>query len=146
MRRHRAPAYGKVAVVDRGGSSRGSSCAEVVLARALRDLAGAASRDPRIAAARDRPAERLLRLASAVRPRAEYALVHGEPGPDHVLVDADGNPVLIDIEGATYFGVEWEHVFLAGPLRLLDGYFPDRAVRARIAEHNLNEVLELVRR
>ncbi|CAL9281748.1 phosphotransferase family protein [Streptomyces sp. SudanB182_2057] len=178
MRRYRAPAYGKVAVVDQGGMSRGSSCEEVVLARALRDLAEAASRDPRIAAARDRLAERLLRLAGAVRPRAEYAVVHGELGPDHVLVDADGNPVLIDIEGTMYFDVEWEHVFLrirlreaygplavdgldedrlalyllaqrlsltAGPLRLLDGDFPGRAAMADIAEHNLREVLRLLR-
>lgn len=122
MRRHRAPAYGKVAVVDRGGMSRGTSCEEVVLARALRDLAEAASRDPRIAAARDRLAERLLRLAGAVRPRAEYAVVHGELGPDHVLVGADGHPVLIDIEGTMYFDVEWEHVFLR--IRLHEAYGP----------------------
>ncbi|MGW0709923.1 phosphotransferase family protein [Streptomyces sp. NPDC002643] len=178
MRRHRAPAYGKVAVVDGGGVSRGTSCEGVALERALRDLAEAAARDPRIAGARDRLAERLTALAAAVRPRAEYALVHGELGPDHVLVDADGNPVVIDIEGTMYFDVEWEHVFLrirlheayrplkadgldedrlalytlaqrlsltAGPLRLLDGDFPDRAFMADIAEHNLRQALELVR-
>lgn len=104
--------------------------------------------------------------------------MHGELGPDHVLVDADGDPVVIDIEGLMYFDVEWEHVFLrirlhddyrplavdgldedrlalymlaqrlsltAGPLRLLDGDFPDRAFMAGIAEHNLNMALELVR-
>lgn len=93
-------------------------------------------------------------------PRAEYGLIHGELGPDHVMVDADGRAVLIDIEGLMHFDVEWEHVFLrlrfgerypvlsrpgldprrtdlyalamhlslvAGPLRLLDGDFPDRA-------------------
>ncbi|WP_112467309.1 phosphotransferase family protein [Streptomyces triticisoli] len=178
MRRHRAPRYGKVAVVEAGGTSRGTSCEEVVLDRALRDLAEAASRDPRIAGARDRLEERLLGLAAAVRPRAEYAAVHGELGPDHVLVDPDGNPVLIDIEGSMYFDVEWEHVFLrirlhdayrpleaagldehrlalytlaqrlsltAGPLRLLDGNFPDRAPMAGIAEHNLKKTLDLAR-
>ncbi|WP_326813205.1 phosphotransferase [Streptomyces scopuliridis] len=178
MRRHRAPTYGKVAVVDGGGTSRGTSCEGVVLDRALRDLAEAASRDPRIAGARDRLEERLLGLAAAVRPRAEYAVVHGELGPDHVLVDTDGNPVAIDIEGSMYFDVEWEHVFLrirlhdayrplnvdgldedrlalymlaqrlsltAGPLRLLDGDFPDRASMAGIAEYNLNKALALVR-
>jgi hypothetical protein len=178
MRRHRAPRYGKVAVVEAGGTSRGTSCEEVVLDRALRDLAEAASRDPRIAGARDRLEERLLALAAAVRPRAEYAAVHGELGPDHVLVDPDGNPVLIDIEGSMYFDVEWEHVFLrirlhdayrpleaagldehrlalytlaqrlsltAGPLRLLDGNFPDRAPMAGIAEHNLKKTLDLAR-
>ncbi|WP_438267919.1 hypothetical protein [Kitasatospora purpeofusca] len=38
--------------------------------------------------------------------------MHGELGPDHVLVDAAGEPVLIDIEGLMHFDVEWEHVFL----------------------------------
>ncbi|MFF7387543.1 phosphotransferase family protein [Streptomyces scabiei] len=178
MRDHRAPTYGKVAVVDEGGTSRGTSCEGVVLDRALRDLSEAASRDRRMAAARDRLEERLLGLAAAVRPRAEYAVVHGELGPDHVRVDADGNPVVIDIEGTMYFDVEWEHVFLrirlhdayrplrvagldedrlalymlaqrlsltAGPLRLLDGDFPDRAFMAGIAEHNLRQALKLVR-
>ncbi|MFD8088067.1 phosphotransferase family protein [Kitasatospora sp. NPDC059722] len=122
MGRHRAAAYGKVAVVDGGGTSRGSSCEAVVLERARRDLAEAASRDPRIAEAVGRLDERLLSLAAAVRPRAEYAVVHGELGPDHVLVDAAGQPVLIDIEGAMYFDVEWEHVFLR--IRLHDAYGP----------------------
>ncbi|KND42482.1 MULTISPECIES: phosphotransferase family protein [Streptomyces] len=177
MRGHRAPSYGKVAVVDSGGTSRGTSCEGVVVDRALRDLAEAASRDPRVAGARDRLEERLLGLAAAVRPRAEYAVVHGELGPDHVLVDADGKPVVIDIEGLMYFDVEWEHVFLrirlhdayrplgtagldedrlalymlaqrlsltAGPLRLLEGDFPDRAFMAGIAEYNLQQALELV--
>ncbi|MFB4196055.1 phosphotransferase family protein [Streptomyces carpaticus] len=176
MRSHRAPAYGKVAVVDGGRTSRGTSCEGVVLDRALRDLAEAASRDPRIMDVRDRLEERLLGLAAAVRPRTEYAVVHGELGPDHVLLDADGNPVAIDIEGLMYFDVEWEHVFLrirlhdayrplevdgldedrialymlaqrlsltAGPLRLLDGDFPDRASMVAIAEYNLKQAVQL---
>ncbi|MFJ8536939.1 phosphotransferase [Streptomyces sp. NPDC093591] len=178
MRGHRACAYGKVAVVDAGGTSRQTSCEGVVLDRALRALAEAASRDPRIARARDRLEERLLALAAAVRPRAQYTVVHGELGPDHVLVDTDGNPVPIDIEDLMYCDVEWEHVFLrirlhdayrplqvagldedrlafyllaqrlsltAGPLRLLDGDFPDRAFMAAVAEYNLNQALALVR-
>ncbi|MEU3920486.1 phosphotransferase [Streptomyces sp. NPDC029004] len=177
MRHHRASTYGKVAMVDGGGTSLGTSCEGIVLDRALRDLAETASRDPRIAGARDRLEERLLGLAAVVRPRTEYAVVHGELGPDHVLVDAGGNPVAIDIEGLMYFDVEWEHVFLrirlqdaygplevdgldedrlalytlaqrlslaAGPLRLLDGDFPDRAFMAGIAEYNLKKALELV--
>ncbi|MEE1805150.1 aminoglycoside phosphotransferase family protein, partial [Streptomyces sp. BE133] len=64
MRRHRAPAYGKVAVVDGGGTSRGTWCAGVVLAGARRDLAAAASRESGSAAARDRLEERLLILAA----------------------------------------------------------------------------------
>jgi hypothetical protein len=177
MRRHRAPSYGKVALIEGGGTSRGTSCEGAVLDFALRNLAEAASRDRRIGDARDRLEERLRELAAAVRPRAEYATVHGELGLDHVLVDNDGNPVLIVIEDLMYFDVEWEHVFLrirlgddyhrlavsgldedrlalymlaqrlsltAGPLRLLDGDFPDRAFMRGIAEHNLNEALALV--
>jgi hypothetical protein len=47
-----------------------------------------------------------------VRPRTDHRLIHGELGPDHVLVDGDGQPVLIDIEGLMFFDLEWEHVFL----------------------------------
>jgi hypothetical protein len=43
--------------------------------------------------------------------RSASALVHGELGPDHVLLDRRGEPVLIDIEGAKYFDVETEHVW-----------------------------------
>ena len=179
MRHHRAPNYGKVALVDAGGTAHWPTCERAVLALAERCLAEAAARDPRIAGARDRLDHRLHELAGAVRPRAEYSVVHGELGMDHVLIDRDHNPVLIDIENLMYFDVEWEHVFLrirlgaeyervavagldqarlafyllaqrlsltAGPLRLLDGDFPDRAFMQAIAEHNLNEALALARR
>ncbi|MGC5004776.1 hypothetical protein [Streptomyces sp. DT203] len=48
-------------------------------------------------------------------PRTQHGLIHGELGPDHVLVDASGHPVFIDIEGLMFFDVEWEHVFLQLP-------------------------------
>jgi hypothetical protein len=178
MQQHRAAGYGKVALLDRGGVSNGRSCEHVVRERALGDLAEAAARDPRIAAVRDHLAAVLGELATAVRPRSEHGLIHGELGPDHVLVDEHGHPVLIDIEGLMYFDVEWEHAFLrlrfgdhyprppgcsldeqrlalyalamrlsltAGPLRLLDGDFPDRAAMRRIAEHNLSQALAVLR-
>ncbi|MBA2893678.1 phosphotransferase [Nonomuraea soli] len=150
------------------------SCPEIVLGRALGDLSEAASRDPRMRAAHDSLRARLHTLTAAVAPRAGHRLIHGELGPDHVLLDSEGEPALIDIEGLMYFDVEWEHVFLrlrfgdrygalevegldvermelytlamrlslvAGPLRLLDGDFPDREVMKGIAEHNLREAL-----
>ncbi|WP_245665219.1 phosphotransferase family protein [Actinoplanes subtropicus] len=120
MRRHRAPAFGKVALVEAGGTARRPTCERTVLDLAERCLAEAAARDPRIAAARDRLDRRLHDLADAVRPRAEYSLIHGELGMDHVLIDRDRNPVLIDIENLMYFDVEWEHVFLR--IRLRDEY------------------------
>ncbi|MGH2443908.1 MAG: aminoglycoside phosphotransferase family protein, partial [Chloroflexota bacterium] len=108
----------------------------------------------------------------------EYALIHGELGPDHVLVDAQGRPAIIDIEGLMFFDVEWEHAFLefrfgehyhhlwhdgldaarirfyklclhlslcSGPLRLLDGDFPDRAEMMGIVDWNVAKALEFVR-
>jgi Phosphotransferase enzyme family len=173
----KAARFGKLLHVAGGGVSHGESCTQVVLDRALRDLSESSARDPRIARRRDELAETLRAQAAAVEPRSEYSLIHGELGPDHVLVDVLGQPVVIDIEGLMYFDAEWEHVFLqlrfgrdypllkpgvldpnrlrfyrlamhlslvAGPLRLLDGDYPERDVMLDIAEYNLGRVLALV--
>nr|WP_240895232.1 phosphotransferase [Kineococcus siccus] len=86
----------------------------VVLQRALRHLAAAADREPRLAAVAERVEATLHHRAAAVQPRegATYSLTHGELGPDHVLIDATGRPVLIDLEGVMWADVEWEHAFL----------------------------------
>lgn len=178
MRNYRGPSPGKVGHVDAGGVSHWPSCEEGALDFALRCLAEAAGRDRRITDARERLEDRLRELAAAVRPRAEYSVVHGELGLDHVLVDSDGHPVIIDIEDLMYFDVEWEHAHMqirlhdqwaktvgvegldedrlalymltqrlsltAGPLRLLDGDFPDREFMQGIAEWNLNKALEFL--
>lgn len=147
---------------------------QIVLDRALRQLARAAQRVPALADARARLEETLCTLAAAISPRAEYTLIHGELGPDHVLLDERRHPVLIDIEGAMYFDAEWEHVFLRlrfgpayrwlraadlderrmrlyslaldlslveGPLRLLDGGFPDRDPMLAITAHAIDRAL-----
>ena len=169
--------YGRVDVLERGDKASGDSCEQLVLGRAVGDLAEAAERDPRIGSAAAPLHDRLQELAARVSPRREHGLIHGELGPGHVLVDASGLPVLIDIEGLMFFDVEWEHVFLqlrfgkvypalsrpgldparldlfmlamrlslvAGPLRLLDGDFPHRALMQGIAEHNTKETLALL--
>jgi hypothetical protein len=174
MYRRQSPRYGKVAFVRGGGTAAGSSCEQVVFDRAVADLAEAARRDARIGAARSRLESVLNEMAALVRPRQEYRLIHGELGPDHLVMGQDGVPVLIDIEGLMFFDVEWEHVFLkirfggyyrlleraglderrlalytlamrlslvAGPLRLLDGDFPDRDAMTSIVEHNLRKAL-----
>jgi hypothetical protein len=168
----KAGAFGKLLPVTSGQAAAGQSCAAVVLARALADLADAAVRVPQIAGVRDRMAGALHERAAGIGPRAEHSLIHGELGPDHVLTDGDGRPVLIDIEGLMYFDPEWEHVFLrlrfgehygylrepgldpgrldlyrlalhlslvAGPLRLLDGDFPDREPMLQIAAYNTRQ-------
>ncbi|WP_431904246.1 phosphotransferase [Nonomuraea sp. bgisy101] len=62
--------------------------------------------------ARDRIAGHVRHLRSTVRARETYGLVHGELGPDHVLITPAGEPVMIDFEGLTYFDIEWEHAWL----------------------------------
>jgi hypothetical protein len=177
MRDFRGRAPGKVSFIDAGGTPLWPTSEEAVLALGLRCVAEAADRDRRIADNRERLTDRLHELAAAVQPRAKHSVVHGELGLDHVLVDNDGNPVIIDIEDLMYFDVEWEHVHMqvrlgrdwastvgvedldqdrlalymlaqrlflvAGPLRLLDGDFPDRAFVRSIIEHNLHQALAL---
>jgi hypothetical protein len=174
MHRQRSPVLGKVALVDGGGGSPDLRCEGVVRDRALDHVAQAARRLPRIADVQGRLAEMVSRLAAQVGPRAEHGLIHGELGPDHVLVDELGHPVIIDIEGAMFFDVEWEHAFLelrfhqdyralraadldedrlrlyrlalhlslvAGPLRLIDGDFPDPDFMRAIIDWNAEQAL-----
>ncbi|MFD6327864.1 phosphotransferase family protein [Streptomyces sp. NPDC058442] len=112
MHRQHSRRYGRVDVLERGDRASGVSCEQLVLERALEDLADAAERDPGIGSAASLLHDRLQELAAVVPPRTSHGLIHGELGPDHVLVDSSGRPVLIDIEGLMFFDVEWEHVFL----------------------------------
>ncbi|MDT0332099.1 phosphotransferase [Nocardiopsis lambiniae] len=84
------PSFGKVAHLASGGVPPGGSCHEVVLGRALVDLDEAARREERVRADRDRLAEMLYAFAARVEPRGGgHRLIHGELGPDHVLVSGD---------------------------------------------------------
>lgn len=107
-----SPHFGKVADVDRGEAAQDRPPEDVIVARALTHLDAAAAGDGRLAGAHDRIAGHVRDLRAAVSPRARYGLVHGELGGDHALVTPAGEAVLIDIEGVTYFDVEWEHAWL----------------------------------
>ncbi|ADJ48185.1 phosphotransferase family protein [Amycolatopsis mediterranei] len=171
MQDSRRDRYGRPGV-DRAGDT--DPVEQIVLRRALGQLAETAARVDRLAAVEHRLRDLLCERHAAVAPRTEYGFIHGELGPDHVLVDDHDEPVLIDIEGAMFFDVEWEHAFLelrfgsdypffrragldrdrmrfyrlamylslvAGPLRLLDGDFPDRPVMLEIVEQNIDRTL-----
>ncbi len=146
MSRHRGPRYGKVALVGRAPATPQRPPEDVILHRALLHLAVAADRVSRLARARTAVAEMLAARRAAIRPRTDYALVHGELGPDHVLLDGDGQPVLIDIEGLTFFDVEWEHAFLRlrfkpAQYRLLALPAPDEA---RVSFYVLAQRISLI--
>jgi hypothetical protein len=116
-----------------------------VLERGRRALAEAARRVPELEAGPTVCEEALTSRHAAIEPRTEAGLIHGELGPDHVLVDDDGRPVLIDIEGTMTFDVEWEHVFLE--IRFGDHYGRLRTVEldpARMRLYRLVMYLSLV--
>lgn len=50
--------------------------------------------------------------AQKLEKRKKYTFIHGELGPNHVIVDKDNNAYLIDIEGAKYCDVGEELSFL----------------------------------
>lgn len=106
------PRYGRLAAIAQGEASQTRRTEDIIVDRTLGHLDAAAARDPRLSAAQQRIAAHLHHLHGRVAPRREYALVHGELGPDHVLVTPAGEPVMIDIEGLSYFDVEWEHAWL----------------------------------
>lgn len=56
--------------------------------------------------------ERAVESAGKLEKRRAYTFIHGELGPNHVMVDRDNNAYLIDIEGARYDDVEEELSFL----------------------------------
>ncbi|GAB3334609.1 phosphotransferase [Micromonospora halotolerans] len=106
------PHYGKLAAIARGEASQTRRTEDMIVHRALGHLDAAAARDPRLADAHDRITAHVRHLRSAVTAREEYGLVHGELGPDHVLVTPAGEAVIIDFEGLAYFDVEWDHAWL----------------------------------
>jgi hypothetical protein len=113
MHLHHSGQLGKVALVEAGTAPQERAAPQVVVEQALRHLAQAGNRVPRIAAIADLVEQLIGSLAAAVEARPEYGLIHGELGPDHVLLTRDGRPTLIDLEGLMFFDIEWEHAFLA---------------------------------
>lgn len=53
-----------------------------------------------------------IECAKKLEVRDEYTFIHGELGPNHVIVDKNNNAYLIDIEGAKFYDVEEELSFL----------------------------------
>ena len=139
------PHYGKLATIARGEAPQARRTEDVIQDRALGHLDAAAARDTRLADAHERIADHVRHLRRAVTARQEYGLIHGELGPDHVLVTPTGEPAMIDIEGLTFFDVEWEHAFLQ--LRFGDAYPALRPVDLdphRLEFYRYAQVLSLI--
>jgi hypothetical protein len=145
MHTTRGSHYGKLATIARGEAPQARRTEDIIEDRTLGHLDAAAIRDARLADARERIAGHVRHLRRAVTAREEYALIHGELGPDHVLVTAAGEPAMIDIEGLTFFDVEWEHAWLQ--MRFGDAYSALRPVDLdfhRLEFYRYAQVLSLI--
>jgi hypothetical protein len=173
MHARRNPRFGKLISIDNHAPQEVRP-EQRALHRALGHLDHAAGQIGRLRDVQDQLAATLRSMAAGIQPRSEYGLIHGELGPDHVLVDEHGHPVIIDIEGLMFFDIEWEHAFLrfrfdeyyhylseegldparlsfyqlclhlslcSGPLRLLEGNFPERDQMMDILNWNIAQVL-----
>jgi aminoglycoside phosphotransferase (APT) family kinase protein len=139
------PHYGKLVAIARGQASQTRRPEDVIADRALAHLDAAATRDARLADAHHLVAAHLRDLHGKVPPRRRYALVHGELGPDHVLVTPAGEAVVIDFEGLAYFDVEWDHAWLQ--MRFGDTYPVLRTVDLdadRLEFYRYAQVLSLI--
>jgi hypothetical protein len=178
MRASERATHGLVAQLAAGVAAQDRRPEEIALSDGLRDLAEAAGVVPEVAAVQDRAADLIRAAAATIVPRTSYSLVHGELGADHVMLDRDGRPVLVDIEGTGYHDAEMEHFFvrmrfgdaayahlrpndldpdrlrlyelvrvvslIAGPMRMVDGDFPDRDFMRQIAGWNTESLLRIV--
>lgn len=137
--------YGKLAAIARGEASQTRRTEDIIMDQALVHLDAVAARDVRLADARHRIATHVRALHGAVTARQTYGLIHGELGPDHVLVTSAGEAVMIDFEGVAYFDVEWEHAFLQ--MRFGDAYPALRPVDLdpnRLEFYRYAQVLSLI--
>ncbi|MEU4465030.1 phosphotransferase [Streptomyces sp. NPDC024017] len=126
------PRFGKVAVVDQGGSSHGVSCEQRITEGALRCIAEAAARDPRAAAARRELEEEIHTLAAEVRLRF---------GPHYDALRAPG----LDEARLRLYRLSMHIGLVSGPLTLIEGDFPHPGRMRDSAEHNLHQALSLLK-
>lgn len=87
-------------------------CYQLQLINAKVNLDYACEHIKKIEESRSKLLDKLYELESMIKPRSRYSFIHGELGPDHIIVNDKLEPYLIDIEGAEFFDIEHEHSFL----------------------------------
>jgi len=109
MHAHHRQYYGKP---DQRGNRRWEQCHLVQKENAMEQLSYIVQHNESIRKNHDRLLAVLYELEYRIDSRQRYGFIHGELGPDHVLVTDRLEPYLIDIEGAQFFDIEHEHAFL----------------------------------
>lgn len=109
MHQHHSDKYGPI----QPQGDNASTCEHLVLEQTFQDLQHASDNIPQIAIKQELLRERLIEFYSSIQPRKHFGLIHSELGPDHVMINKNEEPVLIDIEGVKFFDIEYEHAFLS---------------------------------
>ncbi|NJJ42010.1 phosphotransferase [Paenibacillus apii] len=89
-----------------------SGCHLPILAGACRQLEYLSANVSEFRKHHDKFIQVIEALAAKIGARSCYSFIHAELGPNHVLVDNQLRPWLIDIEGAMFFDPEYEHSFM----------------------------------
>jgi len=89
-------------------------CHEHTLRRALLELNATAEAHVSVAEHAQVIRQVLQSMAAQLKPRVIYRMIHGELGPEHILIRSEANaPCFIDLDSAHFFDVEAEHALLA---------------------------------
>lgn len=87
---------------------------EVALERALLELSVTAQHHTAVDKDREHVENKLRTLNARIKPRDSYRLIHGELGPEHILIRSESNdPCFVDIDGTHFSDVEIEHALLS---------------------------------
>jgi aminoglycoside phosphotransferase (APT) family kinase protein len=90
-----------------------ASCSKMALDNALLELVSASATHVNVAEHKERIAHRLHELHAHLAPSNSYRLIHGELGPEHILIRKAGQKVyFVDIEGVHFFDAEVEHALM----------------------------------
>ena len=88
------------------------SCKDVVFDHSFQGIDLASEYNSEIQENQGRIREVLEELRAKVEPRSFYHFIHGELGPEHVMVNRTGKVYFIDIDGAAFFDLEYEHSYV----------------------------------
>jgi aminoglycoside phosphotransferase (APT) family kinase protein len=87
---------------------------QVALERALLEARVTASHHASVAEHLPRIEARLYSMVTALKPKTSYRLVHGELGPEHILIRQTNHaPCFIDVDGVHFDDLESEHALLS---------------------------------
>ena len=94
-------------------SQQSESCSEMALQRALLELDAASETHKNVAEHKTRIEQKLRELNTHLSQRTTYHLIHGELGPEHILIQkANKSAYFIDIDGLNFSDVEVEHALM----------------------------------